>query len=165
MQKINNILSSIKYFFIDLYIGIKNSLQYAKFGYSDRDYDHAFLIYLLEFKLKRMKKFFDNEGIASNKTRDRSLSLCINLLERLKEEENYSVNYNKFTKKWGDPDFYFKNGYMRMRSKREDRLSDSDLKRMKKEYKKAFDDDDAHRERDVALLFDTMKKYYKFWWD
>jgi len=38
--------------------GIRNFIAYAPIIWRDRDFDFAFLLVLLEFKLRRMSKFF-----------------------------------------------------------------------------------------------------------
>lgn len=49
----------------NIFKGIKNIIDYAPIIFQDRDYDYEYLLTLMEFKLDRMHKFFDNSNIST----------------------------------------------------------------------------------------------------
>lgn len=150
---------------------LKNAYQFAKFGFNDFDWDQSYFYYLLEFKLKRMQKFFHSKDSYSGcKNTRRTIDLCVNLLERINGDKDfYCVNRDKHTKKWGESDYYFvpseHPNLSRLKDRREDSLTEKQIAQKNKEISEAIVLDDAHRRQDLDLLFDTMKKWSEYWWD
>lgn len=147
---------------------IKNAIDFARIGFNDVDYDYCSLFDLLEFKFKRMDKFVKNNAMGICLKRNETISLCVNLLERINKDEVYDVNYKKHEKKWGKRETYFvpyTEHTSIMKDRREDRMSAEQTKKMHKECLEAIARDEKHKQQDIDLLFDTMKKYCLFWWD
>jgi hypothetical protein len=157
-QLIHNIKRSvydIKYFFI---YGWKLRKQ--------REWDYVFLFEMLLFKLKRMKDYFDNHGVAErSKQEEQALNLAISLCDRLVNRDDlaYAKHFSKrLDEKWGEyvlkdtgKDFKFTRSRLTMG--REDEYN-SDLRKL---YKLS----DKIMERDRKLMFNIISKYSLYWWD
>lgn len=71
-----------------IYYGIKNLFQYLPIIWNDRDWDHYYLLHLLEYKLKRMSEYHIKHGITANKAQTaRQLKICQLLCKRIKEDD------------------------------------------------------------------------------
>lgn len=162
--KIKNFIYAPFEYINSFFVKIKRASTYFVFGWNNPDWDYVFLYEEILFKLKRMKKFFDEEGNGVSTKNNKQLSLCINLLERIIKDQNYSVNCDKHEIKWGQEGFYVcKNGYLK--SQLENYLSKEQVEKKRKEFLAAVKEDDKHKEQDINLLFDTIKKHSQRWWD
>lgn len=148
----------------------KNAFDYAKFGFNTFDWDQSYFYELLEFKLKRMQKFFNSKYSYSGCKNTRpTIALCVNLLERINRGSfAYDHNYAKWSEKWEHGDFSFEKhteNASRIVWASNSKLSEDQLKKKYKELTEAFKLDEAHRQQDIDMLFDTMKKWSGHWWD
>lgn len=116
--------------------GIKNIIKWIPIIYHDRDYDHAYVEYILYFKLKNMYNRFSDptKTYVDWTTEDSSkalkaLGICVKILERRKDD--WYTNY------WWD------NG----RTNEDLPISD--------ELEK----------RDWSVFCKLMNKYFFYWWD
>jgi hypothetical protein len=93
----------------------------------------------------------------------------VNLLERINKDECYYVHYDNFIKKWGEQRYVFRSipgsDDKLMVNELDEALSPDQIKQKNKEFIDALKADELHKQRDVDMLFDTMKKYYSRWWD
>ena len=116
--------------------GIKNLIYWFPIIWKDRDYDHAFIEYMLEHKYKAMYKRFSDpnatyvnwETIQDAKAL-KALKICLIILERRQEEFYIMRLYDK----------YFDNNIIRDVASIED--------------------------RDWRLLNRLTEKYMLYWWD
>ncbi len=93
-------VKSIKNSIKNIIIGIKNIYQWSYILYTDRDWDYNFLYLILEFKVKRMRIFFENSNISvDDESIAKELSICELLLKRLIEEHYFQSNRFKELKK------------------------------------------------------------------
>lgn len=58
-----SLFSDIRRFIRNIFIGIKNIIEYAPIIYQDRDWDYQYLLYLMKFKLKRIRKCIKDDNI------------------------------------------------------------------------------------------------------
>lgn len=74
---------------------ICRSWDYAKFGWSNYDYDFGFLFSMLRFKLERMEKFLcSKDALCCHEPPTRqSLRLAVRLAKRLEKDAYSHVNY------------------------------------------------------------------------
>jgi hypothetical protein len=153
IHRIKHLFYNVKYFFI-----------YGWNFREQRDWDYLFLYQMILFKLKRMKHYFDNYGVAErSKVQDQALNLAITLCDRLvtRCDLAYAVHFSKrLDEKWGE--FVFKDNDMhftrsRLTIGREDEYN-SDLRKLSKLSDKIM-------ERDRKLMFNIISKYSLYWWD
>ena len=133
MRKLKRKIRNLYY---DTRYGVANLVTWFPIVWNDRDWDHSFLFILLQFKLTRMKKVFDESNSMSynhKKKTIRELKTCIALLERL-IEENYTDTVEH------------------------QRLSKIDSRR-------AYTRKNYLHQYDVNLLFQIMSRKVTGWWD
>lgn len=137
---------------------------------ADRDYDWAFLLAILEFKMRRMSKAitYDGTTVTASK-RGRELLVCAILCKRIREE-----NYN-------DTSWLFKEIYGELEMLREPlgasgsvrvtmewtkaRKDTMEHQRASKEYVRMSRKAELQQQRDIDYLFDTMKRKLLGWWE
>lgn len=80
--------------------GIKNIIYWFPIIWKDKNYDYAFMDYILLHKMKKMYKYFLSKDSFCSKNpklkQHKSLRLCIMLLERQDEEFYLSLYKNQF---------------------------------------------------------------------
>ena len=83
--------------------GIKNLIYWFPIIWKDRNYDHAFIEYMLEHKLKAMyKRFSDPNATYVNWETEqdakalKALRICLTILERRREEFYIMELYSKY---------------------------------------------------------------------
>lgn len=149
---------------------VGRSLAYARFGWSNYDFDGAYALELLAFKLRRIQNSLLNHGSAyQDKQTVQSLRLVIRLLDRLVKDE-YSKHYDKHGKKWGHSEFIAdtdeqSSTYGRTVLKYPHPVTPEQDEQRTQELRAAFDADDQTRTRDSRLCFSIMSKYLPYWWD
>jgi hypothetical protein len=154
-----NIIKEIK----NLPYNIKNICGWIKILWNNFDWDHSFLLDILEYKLSKMKSYFEKDTIiARDDANDivAQLNLCIFACNQLNTEEYETEIYAPFHKKhpfrieeWED-----ENGNKR-----------AGLRSMKKEecdeWMKLYELSNIKNKELRNQLFDTMKKNFDSWWD
>ena len=110
MKKINRLSKRLRFYVMDVLIGVKNIIIYSKIIYRDRDWDYAFLLYLLRFKLMRMKRYFGNSNIIIEKERrevEDQITEVIDLIDMYHCDEFCDKEYADHTARWGERRFSF----------------------------------------------------------
>lgn len=158
--------------------GIQNIIEYAPVIWKDRDWDHHFLLVLLEFKLSRMqKRFEDCTRIEDAPKIARQLEMCVNAIRRIKADDYRSSELAALDEKWGDlvcpvcgdficycfPDKKGR-GYHWI-ALRENVRSKGDDERCDEEYRALYKQQEEDVEKDLDLLFDTIRNNIRCWWD
>lgn len=156
---------SIKRFFTS----IKRSYDFAKIGWSNYDYDYAYLLDLMRFKLERIEKEILNGYGEPDKRTNQSIRICIKLLKKIAHKD-----YQYFTElhyaKWGDPELTShthpdSKGLYRVTIEHKNAVTDEQKEQQKKEFLEAYKKDQKQEERDTRLLFAIMAKYHRRWWN
>ncbi len=160
---------------VELYCKSKRSMQYAKIGWNNRDFDSAFVFPLLLFKLKRVYKNTIDEGVhVVSKEEKQSLRICIKLLDRLCNR-NYGETFSKeHDKKWGELNFsrtprdfddkgnpitYNFNSYRPGIKTTEDEVQE------REETKNLFKLEHELYHQDLEKFWRIFAKYHEYWWD
>lgn len=78
-------IKRIKYFFVDIYLGIRNFIIYAPVIYKDRDFDYGYFYDLMRVKLEKMSK----AGIG------RRVDICLKMIPYILEENVEMNSYYK----------------------------------------------------------------------
>lgn len=88
------LLFKIKNFFAN----VKNVFRWLPIIWKDRDYDWAYILIILQFKLKNLKERYESEELYVGQERDAEwLNVCIKLIEIIINGESYDgyINVNK----------------------------------------------------------------------
>lgn len=152
----------------NIFRSIKRSYEYAKFGWSNEDYDYNYLLKLIEFKLIRLQDCISNGHHIPDKATDQSIRICIKLLKKLAfKDSSYFTNLH-YTK-WGQPELLISEpdakGLCGVEIKHKNVITDEDKEKQTQEFLEAYKKDEEQELRDVRLLFSIMAKYHKRWWD
>lgn len=159
MELIRNFIMDRWHSIKRVYLCTKRALEFAKIGYGNFDWDHGFLLELINFKMTRMYDAFLKEDIVFNAKREfRSLNICLKLYKK----RNYSKNIESVYDRWGRPtinkDSVF--GYVSYKN-----ASTPELKKiLTREIASAYNADIKQRNKYEDLYFRIFKKYYKTWW-
>lgn len=73
--------------YYDVVYGVMNLFEWLPIIWFDRDWDHSFLLTLLEFKFSRMAKVQSNGHSMSGPRYAKQLRVCAELARRLNEDD------------------------------------------------------------------------------
>ena len=164
MKRITNFFRSIKY-------GIENLIIWAPIIWKDRDWDHWYLYKMFKFKLIQMEKLHRKYGMSVNSenTADQ-MKICINLLERLINDEYGESIFKHHNKKWGRPHFNWeyckdRKGCSELHITHRHVNSEEDKKQERKEFRRLIKHEEILKRQDIEYLFKLMTKHIQGWWD
>jgi hypothetical protein len=80
---------------------VKRIIDYVPLLWRDRDWDHSFLMDMLEFKLTRIEKALKAGHCRHDPHKMRDLRSMISLLKRIKASEYHDTVFKDHDKKWG----------------------------------------------------------------
>jgi hypothetical protein len=154
-----NIIREIR----NLPYNIKNILGWLKILWNNFDWDHSFLLDILEYKLSKMKTYFENDAIIVREEADdivEQLNSCIEACKQLKSEEYeneiFAPYYEKYPIKfdtWTDENGIECTGLLPLKDKK--------YSEWMKLHKLSIVKNKELRNQ----LFDTMKDNFDAWWD
>lgn len=123
---------------------LRRAWDYACFGWSNGDYDWAYLLALLHFKLARMEKALTGQHAYSQQEPKtiRSLRIARKLADRLAKDQIYDEPLHRFVAR-----------------ERSGGRVPKDL------YRAAARAAATHRDRDLRWLTSIINKYLQRWWD
>ena len=85
-----------RYYHKDFIIGVKNLWKWFPVIWKDRDYDHAFIYYILKFKLGNQAKYISKHDRYLRAKRDsETMLLCSRLIERC-VDDFYGMEYTEY---------------------------------------------------------------------
>lgn len=150
---------------------LRRCWAYAKFGWDNYDFDAAYALRLLSFKLKRLERVLVEKAHTEQDPKHmQALSLVIRLLDKLVADE-YNYFYRTHNKKWygvEHPPFSFEkiegSDLSEMVSARRNLTADQQ-EQENEEIRAAFEADDAIKARDKRWAFSILGVYYEYWWD
>lgn len=140
--------------------GVKNLWVYRKLIWQTADWDYAYLLELMEFKLRRMDDAIGNGCLLHRERKAKQMRVCAELCRRIRKDEYYAnltgpVKYNS----WTTPCEYrdavqlhiegYRNGVL---------MTASEARRF---YAMA----ERNRKNDIEYLFLVMRKHLLEWWD
>ncbi len=150
---------------------VRRSWDYAVLGWANYDWDYAYLLELLRFKLERMHKFMNSSNAMASHSKEtiQSLRLAAKLSRKLCAD-SYSFFLDRHSKKWGDVKV-FEHVEPSEDEKRRGIAhitrfnSTPETAQEREEFLAAATADDNMRKRDARWLFSIMEKYHENWWD
>lgn len=151
---------------------VSRSWAFAVYAWENYDFDAAYALQLLSFKLKRVQHVLLTKAHTVQEPKHlQALKLTIRLIDKLSADE-YQYSYVRHNKKWfgvAHPPFSFEKcddpvGGSRLISAR-DHLPEEQRQQENAEAVAAFAADDAAKARDKRWAFEIFAKYYENWWD
>lgn len=148
--------------------------SYIPVLWNDRDWDWVFVLLLLQHKLKRMESKFRNGcHVGCEKTADK-MKQCIELIERIVNNDYGQEAKAEFKKKWGelrdnsvlcqDDEFEGQKVY-EWDLQYENEKTPEDSKQCYKESLEIYKLEAQQANRDMKLLFYILRRNLKRWWD
>ena len=172
------IYSRITWFFKTNWRNFTRACAYARLGWNNPDWDHAYFLDMLEFKLTRMYADIygdnfkdpaddaDDDYAQQMKQGKQALRLAVRLAQKLRAE-SYNWHYTQHERRWGPSRHEFlpadRPGYKIWNVTRE-KVTPENKQQMEDELRLAFDLDSKVQQRDADWLFGIMAKYYQHWW-
>jgi hypothetical protein len=143
--------------------GMSNLFKYFKIIWNDRDWDNEYIFILLKKKLEHTANYLEKNDYYVDVAKDvKRIRFCVRCIDRIIKEDYIDIN-NNLLKKYGEHDFRVDGEYFifsRKNIKTEEEQAQYD-----KEFKRYSDIGDYISNRDLRLLFGTLEKYIKYWWD
>ncbi len=92
-------IKNLQHMWWDFTAGVSNLVRWFPVVWRDRDFDHAYLLAVMEFKFKSMADSFERRSMHVNGERDvRQLRVCAELCKRLREDEYLERHWDRTTK-------------------------------------------------------------------
>jgi hypothetical protein len=158
---LDGVLSDVFSFFRRYYNRISRSLAYAKFGYTNYDYECQFIYPFISFKLKRIKKcLLSGYGVQEQTdldALDEAVAICDRLFNECYEDK-YMINHDI---KWGESTFTFDP----FTSTRKYRITEEDKTEEWKEHLDILNKAEKDKEVDMDRLAYIMKNNFPNLWD
>lgn len=164
-----DILHNIKWF-------VRRIMHIARWAWFVRDnyeWDSAYLLYIIEFKLLRMKNYFENDGVAlDNKKTAKEIEECLAALKEVQKDDSElcEKEWAQHEKKWGELTMWSCDSdrgkhYRRMHIERDKVKTDKDkmleLKASRKLHKLGAQRRKAAEQKFMNLFLTNYRK----WWD
>ncbi len=144
--------------------GIKNIVSWVPVIWKDRDWDQSFFYKILRFKLYKMKKYFETDSLAADSENIKNnIGKCIDILDRLIEDDYASESYKKHDEKWGEIRLNLDDGNLEI--DRKNVLTEKDREEERYEFFNILKEEHKLRNDDINSLFDLLKKNVEEWWD
>lgn len=146
---------------------LSRSFAFARLGWNNYDWDHAYLLQLMIFKMKRMQKACFEEGHhIPEKLPQQSLKLCIKLGEKLLKDD-YFYHSGLHNAKWGELEFIEKTDETgrKYTGMGRPRVLPEQEEQERAEAMEAYRKDDSVKARDTRWFYGIMAKYQESWWD
>ena len=159
-------------FFRTIKYGIENLISWIPIIWQDRDWDQWFLYKVLQHKLKQMVRLQRKYGNSVNAhIYADQMQLCVNLLERLINDEYLENALKPHEKKWGESKMIWEplpdndNLCQLKRFHVDKAITPEQIKQEDKERMRIYKHSDMLREQDLDMLFKLMRKNIEGWWD
>ena len=153
--------------------GVQNIIKWIPVVYKDKNWDHSYIYGILEFKLLQQRNCLVKANrFEGTETVNRDITICLNLIDRIKEDY-YGVEYHNYFE-WkgvnGEDDF-FNFDY-------EWENFDEFFKKYPNQYRKALKENDesdkwnitcdiasSNHKRAKKLLYRILNEKLDHWWD
>ena len=152
---------------VRIYRKICRTLAFARLGWNNYDWDHAYLLEVMIFKMKRMQKACFEEGHhVPEKLPEQSLRLAIKLGEKLLKDD-YHYHSTLHSEKWGELEFIEKTDESGRKYTGMGRsgVSPEQEDQERAEAMEAYRKDDSVKARDSRWFYSIIQKYNESWWD
>lgn len=147
--------------FDNIKCGIENLITWFPVIWKDRQWDHTYLLRIMEKKLQLMEDFFLSEYAMSADAEKAAKRILVakTLIKRLRKDEYDIAGHDKMNEKWGELEF--RNGTIEV----ENIKTEEDEEEYRKELRKVYEEAEESRKQDLDLFCQYFKKYLRTWWD
>ncbi len=152
-------------------IEIKRQKKYLKFMRNNHEWDYWYIIDLLRYKIKKVRKYIKNHEYLEEQTRDKIVSQMLeaeNLLKRVVSYDYTAELDQEFSEKFGGTiklKLNFKKKHV-VKVKRD--YSDVNIELLQEaiiEFNKMSDNEFERRKADLRKAFDLITENIWNWWD
>jgi len=146
-------MNNIKRFFYN----IKNIYGWSKILWNDFDWDYNYLLKIMQYKLSKMKYYFENDTVICDdeaKKVSERISTCLDACNHLVDMDFEYELIHKHYEKYPIRDDYWLEDINKPMTEIQ-RAEWLEMNRLVEEKTKEYE----------SQLFDTMKEYYRWWWD
>lgn len=148
----------------------KTLWTYKGILWSDRDYDHAFILYLLQMKIRRTKEYIGTHKRHTRWKLDvKNMQKAEDLIESILSGDHDKTLREAHDTKWGKAEYHFVksskfNGSV-MRSLRENVHNPKDQAQEQREYRILMNRSIKLEEKAWHALWTHLDKHMRSWWD
>lgn len=143
--------------------GIRNLIDWFPVIWSDRNWDYWYIYKVFHKKLSLMEKNIRVAPFVSAEKQADEIKLCVNLLDRLIKDEYLEMTSIDFDKKWGKSEFKTGTGFLEIVYK--DDPNNEHKEQRDKEQRLKWKHEEYLIKQDLNMLFSTMAKKIRGWWD
>ena len=145
--------------------GIENLIKWAPVIWTDRNWDNYFIYKVLRHKLHLTEQNIRYNGHHVRNIEDANkIKTCVLLLDRLIEDDYHEKVSKKYHEKWGRPELNF-NDDRSVAITHANVKTEKDREQERKDFKRTMDKEEEMIKQDLELLFKTMRKHIRSWWD
>jgi hypothetical protein len=164
----------MKYVWRNFKTGVRNIIKWFPIIWNDRDFDKAYIMDILLFKMRNTRDFIRDYGYVEDVERERivrTMTECIDLLDRVHNEwESYEEpELARFAKKWGEPDYEFVaiegTSNYKMVDKAEANLTEEQIQMRSHEYRIHTNIAENNRKKEFNQAMSIFVENYDIWWD
>ena len=154
---------------VNFYVGVRNIIRWIPILYKDRDWDYYYLLSVMRFKMcninNYLKKHQSFEGVEVEIER---IDRVVAALDRLINDQYDDQCLESVYKKYGERTMYIKKiddehsqlDFLYENVKTEQQAADYN-----REFKQALEQAEVMRKNDAKIVFRTIEKYGRNWWD
>ena len=107
-MKFKCIIDQIESWFYDFKYGIENLINWFPVVWKDRNWDHVYIYNILRHKLHLTEQQIRIHGHHVDKDKDAdNIKVCVNLLDRLINDEYHEAAFKRHEERWGEAKFRF----------------------------------------------------------
>ena len=111
-----------------------------------------------------MKKYFETDSLAADSENIKNnIGKCIDILDRLIENDYASESYKKHDEKWGEIRLNLDDGNLEI--DRKNVLTEKDREEERYEFFNILKEEHKLRNNDINNLFNLLKENIEEWWD
>jgi len=149
----------------------KRLKKYSEFFRKNYDWDYNYIIDLLRYKIKRVRKYIKKHDIIEKQTLDEIVSQMTEteqLLERVVSYDYGSDLEREFIEKFGGKIRYntkFKKNHVLEIERDYSEINENQIEEAKKEFEQMHEREFELRKADLKKAFDLMTENIWSWWD
>jgi anaerobic selenocysteine-containing dehydrogenase len=138
----------------------------------DSQWDYCWIYNILHRKLTLMEKFFRSPRAMSGSAEEDAddIHQCIEILERLMENDYAKDEFESYYAKWGEPNFRTvpipnEKNFFRLNIDYPKEKTEEDSGKRIKEFDGLIGAEEDMRKQDIIDLFTKLQERIEFWWD
>lgn len=160
----SRIWNNITTFYYNVKNGISNICKWLPVIWKDRNWDYYFIYVILHKKLTLMKNTFNSDKvhIENNDIIVDEINIVLKSLDNLIKDNYCDEEYEEYYNERGEMKFEkTENGMYRLVDDR----PEEEIKKSNKKLHELFSKEEMLRNKDLDIVFSTMKDKILGWWD